>query len=100
MSSIALYFVYPFGMGLLAFTVQQGICRSERNLLLRMLPGIAVLVGLIGCATPFIVDPYSEDLLTVAALFLAGLGLAGMLLGCIAAWVHYAAVRFVQNRRK
>lgn len=95
-----LYFIYPLGMGMLAFAVQHGLCRRKIHIIMRMLPGLAILAGLIDCAIPFIVNPYSDQLLTVAALLTLGLGLGGMLLGCVAAWVHYAIVRYRQNPEK
>ena len=97
MNMTELYFVYPVGMGILAFVIQHWLCRRKVNLFLRMLPGLAILAGMVGCAIPFVVNPYSDQLLTVVLLLILVLGLLGMLLGCIAAWVHFTVVR---NRQK
>ena len=84
-------------MGILAFVIQRDFCCRKWNLFARMLPGAAVLAGLIWCAAPFVLDPYSDDLLRAAISIIAGIGLVGMLLGCVAAWVHYAIAGKKQN---
>lgn len=100
MDPILLCFVYPGCMGLLADAIQNCICRWKVSLLLRLLPGLALLAGVAGCAAPFILEPYSDDMLTAVGAFILGWGLTGMLLGCVAAWVHYSIVRNKQNPGK
>lgn len=100
MNGVELTTVYPLVMSILGYVLQYSICQWKAKLFWRLLPGMALLTGVACCAIPFITDPYSDDLLSVVIRFLLGLGLTGMSMGSIGAWIRYAVVRNRQKRRK
>ena len=90
-------------LGLLAalgYALQYWIFHCKKGLFLRLLPGLLLLTGAVGCWIPLVAIPQWEDLIAFIGVFFLAIGLGAMCLGCLTAWTIYAVRRIVQKRSK
>ena len=83
-------------LGLLAalgYGIQSWTFHCKKGLLLRLLPGLLLLTGAVGCWIPLVAIPQWEDLIAFIGVFFLAIGLGAMCLGCLAAWIVFLISR-------